>query len=270
MSALDQASGAVLGQAAITEKGNEITACTTLLDTLDLTDVLITADAAHTNRNHANYLHERGGHYPLSAKGNQPTLLRRLRALPWTQIGVAARERGRGHGRAETRTISVVSLDPCPDQGVPFFPHAAQAIKVVHRRRPVGSRKWTTVTVYAITSLPAVQADPVLLARWLRGHWSIEALHWVRDVSFDEDRSQIRTGNDHRSWPRCATSSSPRYDWPGSPTSPQRSAITPASRTDHSPPTRSRDDFVSALGLRPGSVWCGARTGAVRSAVLIV
>jgi len=54
------------------------------------------------------------------------------------------------------------------------------------------------VTVYAITSLTAQQADPVLLARWLRGHWAIEALHWVRDVSFDEDRSQVRTGNGPR------------------------------------------------------------------------
>jgi predicted transposase YbfD/YdcC len=195
VSALDHASGAVLAQVAVDEKGNEISAFTTLLDTLDLTDVLITADAAHTNRNHARYLHERGGHYLLSAKRNQPTLLRRLRALPWTQIGVAARERGRGHGRVETRTISVVGLDPCPDGGGEFFPHAVQAIKLVRRRRPLGSRKWTTVTVYAITSLTAQQANPVLLARWLRGHWAVEALHWVRDVSFDEDRSQIRTRN---------------------------------------------------------------------------
>ena len=195
MSALDQASGAVLGQVAVEEKGSEVAAFTTLLDTLDLTDVLVTADAAHTNRNHADYLHERGGHYLLTAKRNQPTLLRRLRALPWAQIGVAARERGRGHGRVEARTISVVNLDPCPDRGGEFFPHAAQAIKVVRRRRALGSRKWTTVTVYAITSLTAVQADPVLLARWLRGHWAIEALHWVRDVTFDEDRSQVRTSN---------------------------------------------------------------------------
>jgi predicted transposase YbfD/YdcC len=195
VSVLDHASGAVLAQVAVEEKGNEISAFTTLLDDLDLTGVLITADAAHTNRNHADYLHQRGGHYLLSAKRNQPTLLRRLRALPWTQIGVAARERGRGHGRVETRTISVVSLNPCPDQGGPFFPHAAQAIKVVRRRRPLNSRTWTTVTVYAITSLTALQANPVLLARWLRGHWNIEALHWVRDVSFDEDRSQVRTGN---------------------------------------------------------------------------
>ena len=100
-------------------------------------------------------------------------------------------ERGRSHGRVETRTVSVVSLHPCPDAGGEFFPHAAQAIKVVRRRRALGSRKWTTVTVYAITS----QADPVLLARWLRGLWAIEALHWIRDVSFDEDRSQVRTRN---------------------------------------------------------------------------
>jgi predicted transposase YbfD/YdcC len=195
VSVLDHASGAVLAQVAVEEKGNEISAFTTLLDDLDLTEVLITADAAHTNRNHVDYLHRRGGHYLLSAKRNQPTLLRRLRALPWTQIGVAAREHGRGHGRVETRTISVVSLNPCPDQGGEFFPHAAQAIKVVRRRRPIHGRTWTTVTVYAITSLTALQANPVLLARWLRGHWAIDALHWVRDVSFDEDRSQVRTGN---------------------------------------------------------------------------
>ena len=195
VSVLDQASGAVLGQVAVAEKGNEIAAFTTLLDQVDLTDVLVTADAAHTNRNHADYLHEHGGHYLLTAKLNQPTLLRRLRALPWKQIGVAGRERGRGHGRVESRQISVVSLHPCPDLGGEFFPHAAQAIKVVRRRRALGSKKWTTVTVYAITSLTALQADPTLLARWLRAHWAIEALHWVRDVSFDEDRSQVRTGN---------------------------------------------------------------------------
>ena len=195
VSVLDQASGVVLGQVQVEAKGSEVAAFTTLLDEVDLTDVLITADAVHTNRHHADYLHERGGHYLLSAKLNQPTLLRRLRALPWKQIGVAGRERGRGHGRVETRAISVVSLHPCPDLGGQFFPHAAQAIKLVRRRRALGSRKWTTVTVYAITSLTARQADPVLLARWLRGHWAIEALHWVRDVSFDEDRSQVRTGN---------------------------------------------------------------------------
>src|SRR3954452_23159161 len=56
---------------------------------------------------------------------------------------------------------------PLPRRWRRVLPHAAQAIKVVRRRRARGSRKWTTVTVYAITSLTAAQADPVLLARWL-------------------------------------------------------------------------------------------------------
>jgi hypothetical protein len=76
VSVLDQASGVVLGQVAVAEKGNEIAAFTTLLDQLDLTDVLVTADAAHTNRNHADYLHDRGGHYLLTAKLNQCTTRR--------------------------------------------------------------------------------------------------------------------------------------------------------------------------------------------------
>lgn len=195
VSVIDQASGAVLGQVQVDAKGSEIAAFTTLLDQLDLHEVLITADALHTQRGHARYLHERGGHYLLTAKANQPTLLRRLRALPWAQIPVANRQQARGHGRVETRAITVVSLARCPDLGGEFFPHAAQAIKLVRRRRSLGSRKWTTVTVYAITSLTAFQADPALLARWIRGHWAIEALHWVRDVSFDEDRSQARTAH---------------------------------------------------------------------------
>jgi predicted transposase YbfD/YdcC len=197
VSVLDQASGTVLGQVAVDAKSSEVCAFTALLDTIDLSGVLVSADALHTQRGHAEYLHARGGHYLLTVKANQPTLLARLRALPWPQIGVAARERAHGHGRVETRTISVVSLHPCPDAGGEFFPHAEQAIKIVRRRRPArpGGR-WKTVTAYAITSLTGRDADPVLLARWVRGHWSIEnRLHWVRDVTYDEDRSAVRTGH---------------------------------------------------------------------------
>jgi hypothetical protein len=59
---------------------------------------------------------------------------------------------------------------------------------------PLASRRWRTVTVYAVTSLTAAQAHPARLADWVRGHWGIEALHHIRDVTFAEDASQTRTG----------------------------------------------------------------------------
>jgi predicted transposase YbfD/YdcC len=195
VAALDQHTGAVLAQTAVEEKSSEIAAVPVVLGGLDITDAVITADALHTQRGHADYLHARGAHYLLPVKANQPTLLRRLRALPWTAIGVDARERCRGHGRVETRTIAVVSLDPQPDFGAgEFFPHAVQAVRIVRRRRPLRGR-WKTTTTYMITSLSPFQAGPALLARWARRHWGIEALHWIRDNLFDEDRSQVRTGN---------------------------------------------------------------------------
>ena len=62
LAAFDPASGTVLGQTQVESKSNEITAFAPLLDRLDLTDVLLTADALHTQRAHAEYLHDRGGH----------------------------------------------------------------------------------------------------------------------------------------------------------------------------------------------------------------
>ena len=75
------------------------------------------------------------------------------------------------------------------------FPHAALAIQVIRRRRPLSGKKWSTQTRYAVTSLAASQATPAQLAGWIRGHWGIEALHHIRDVTYGEDASQIRTGN---------------------------------------------------------------------------
>ncbi len=70
--------------------------------------------------------------------------------------------------------------------------------RITRRRRPLNSStssRWSTETSYAITSLNATQATPAQLAGWIRGHWAIEALHHIRDVTYGEDASQIRTGN---------------------------------------------------------------------------
>jgi hypothetical protein len=76
-------------------------------------------------------------------------------------------------------------------------PHlAAQVLQVTRKTRDLHDhpRRCTTVTVYAITSLGFAQASPARLADLIRGHRAIEALDHVRDTTFAEDGSQVRTG----------------------------------------------------------------------------
>jgi predicted transposase YbfD/YdcC len=185
----DHASQAVLGQVQVDGKSNEITAFEPLLNRVDLAGTVVTSDAMHTQREHADYLVAvRDAAYICVVKRNQPNLYRQLKALPWKQIPVQDETHDRGHGRYEIRRLQVSSdrLD---------FPHAVQAIRITRRVRDQKTRRWRTVTVYAITSLTPVQAGPAEIAGYIRGHWAIEALHHIRDVTYTEDASQVRTGN---------------------------------------------------------------------------
>ena len=188
----DQQASAVLAQASVDGKTNEITAFAPLLEPLNLAGCVITADALHTQREHAQFLVTgKQAHYILVVKKNQPSLYAQLKNLPWRNISVSDRQHDRGHGRDEHRTLQAATVAA----GL-AFPHAAQAIRVTRRIRPLsGQEKWRTVTVYAITSLTASQASPAQLARWIRGHWHIEMLHHIRDTTYSEDASQVRTGN---------------------------------------------------------------------------
>jgi predicted transposase YbfD/YdcC len=190
LAAFDTADQTVLAQREVDSKTNEITGFAPLLASLDLAGVVVTADAMHTQRDHAEFLVVgKQAHYLLVVKDNQPNLAAQLRQLPWRQIPVGNRTRDHGHGRVELRTLKVASV---PGLG---FPHAAQAIQVTRRVRDLGSTRWRTVTAYAVTSLAACQAGPAQLALYLRQHWRIEnGLHYIRDVSFGEDASQVRTG----------------------------------------------------------------------------
>jgi predicted transposase YbfD/YdcC len=190
LAVMDHTNQAVLGQVDVDGKSNEIRAFAPLLDRLDLTATVVTADAMHTQREHAAWLvGVKNAAYICIVKRNQPSLYRQLKTLPWKQIPVQDETHDRGHGRYEIRRLQVVSSDRLA------FPHAAQAIRITRRVRDQKTKKWRTITVYAITSLTAIQAGPAELATYIRGHWAIEALHHIRDVTYAEDASQVRTGN---------------------------------------------------------------------------
>lgn len=196
MAAVDHRAAVALAQADVGAKTNEIAMFAQLCVRIDdLTGAVVTADAMHAQRAHAEYLVlERGAHYLLTVKGNQPALRQQLAALPWKQVPTAHTSTDRGHGRIESRSIKIVSVA----RGI-VFPHAAQAIQITRQTRKPDETTWRTETVYAVTSLTAEQASPAELAAYIRGHCSIEnRLQWVRDVTFDEDRSQVRTGNGPR------------------------------------------------------------------------
>jgi predicted transposase YbfD/YdcC len=182
--------GRLLDHLEVDVKHNETTHFSALLAPLDLAGVVVTFDALHTVRANLDWLAgEKKAHYIAVVKKNQPLLYARLKALPWRQVPPGACTRGTGHGRTETRTLKSTHVSRLD------FPHARQAIKITRWRQETATGKTTRQTVYAITSLTSAHATAGDLARVAREHWSIEAHHHVRDVTFGEDTSTSRTAH---------------------------------------------------------------------------
>jgi len=187
----DHAAGAIIGQLATAAKSNEIPAVRTLLATFDLASdggVVVTVDAMHTQTDTAELITAAGGDYVFTLKANQPKLYAACKQLPWADVPAHSSAR-KGRGRRVRRTIKVLTAPAWIT-----FAGAAQLAQI--RRTTNRNGKKTVEVVYVITSADHRAAPPATLAAWIQGHWGIEnRAHWVRDVTFDEDRSQIRTGN---------------------------------------------------------------------------
>ena len=184
-----------LGQVSVPDGSNEIAAIPELLAALDLAGAIVTLDAAGCQKNIARQIRDQGGEYLLAVKGNQPALHAAVeavfeRACATDFAGIAHdghAEVEDGHGRHEERYTTVIT-DP---EGLPpEWPDAAAVVQV-NRERTVGDRT-TSATHYYVTSHRGTAA---VLAALVRGHWGIEAMHWVLDVVYREDDHRTRAGH---------------------------------------------------------------------------
>jgi predicted transposase YbfD/YdcC len=189
----------VLGQEAVAEKSNEITAIPLLLQRLELTGALVTIDAMGTRTEIAQTIIDRGGDYLLSLKENRPTTYAEVEtffANPPQDASLDTTETvDADHARIETRRHAVCHtvdwlFSDRRYPGEPVFPGVAM-IGMVRSETERGG-KTERETRYFLSSTK-LNADA--FARAVRGHWGIEnRLHWVLDVVFHDDLARLRTG----------------------------------------------------------------------------
>ena len=188
----------VLGQLAVGDKSNEITAIPQLLAMLVLQGCIVTVDALGCQKKIAQAIREAKADYLLRVKANQGQLYEDLQ--DWfahaeqtrfaNMIHSHDRVVNKDHGRLEVRDCWVVS-DPVAFEYIRHYDGwiDLNSIAKVVRQRRIGDTL-TTETAYYISSL---QKDAQLLLSCARSHWAVEnALHWVLDVAFREDQARYR------------------------------------------------------------------------------
>ncbi len=197
VSAFAAGAGLVLGQRATAEKSNEKTAIPELLATLALEGCIVTIDAMGTQPNIAQAIRDRGAHYILSVKDNQPILADSVQdffvafqAAPDKTPHRFDEVVEKDHGRLEVRRCYVFDQLDClhaPER----WPDLKSFAVIASERTLKG--KTTREHRFYISSLPA---DAARLNRAVRQHWRVEnSLHWCMDVVFGDDQMRARTGN---------------------------------------------------------------------------
>lgn len=186
----------VLGQVATREKSNEITAIPELLDLLDINGALVSIDAMGCQHAIAQKIIDGGGDYLLSLKGNQSTLHDDVKTHFKEKADAANQieehtEHDKGHGRFETRVCRVITGLDYIKEHHEKWPHISSIIEI-ESTRELANKKQQEKRYYISSS----EKGPQYLLAGTRSHWSIEnQLHWVLDMSFEDDQSRIRKGN---------------------------------------------------------------------------
>jgi len=188
----------VLGQVAVDEKSNEITAIPKLLELMELGGAVVTIDAMGCQKEIAAKIRERGADYVLAVKGNQEHLEEDITAH-FAMLDEAAEHGTRSgrpatsttkddrHGRKERRRCEATRV-PESLRGRDEWQDLRSICRVTRTYQDRGQEK--SEVRYFISSLPV---DAKQLGDAVRGHWGVEnGLHWVLDMMFAEDRSRAR------------------------------------------------------------------------------
>lgn len=182
-----------LGQVAVDEKSNEITAIPKLLDLLTVKGCIVTADAMGCQKEIASKIREKKADYILQVKGNQKALLEEVENV-FNITGTASVDHHRdfGHGRIESRTCSVITdLTFLDEKG--NWKDVKSIVRLERKTIHKQNMKECSQVSYYISSakFPAKKFNQAI-----RGHWAIENnLHWSLDVLFQEDASLKKKGN---------------------------------------------------------------------------
>ena len=182
----------VTGQVKADEKSDEITAIPALLDLLYLKGAIVTIDAAGCQKKIVRKILKRGAGYVISLKGNQSAMHDEIRAFmqdpAFRKKFKKAKTVDNGHGRVETRTCwQTDEIDWFEDKDKWAGPRSVCMVESVVYDKSTG--KTTSETRFFISSLPV---DPKRALEAIRAHWGVEAMHWILDMDFDEDRSRAR------------------------------------------------------------------------------
>lgn len=196
LSVLSPRLGRTLEQQAVDATTNEMKAIETVLAHLVLPGRVLTMDALLTPRPVAQTMVDKGGADVMSVKENQPKLKEASELVctmpPAGDRPESVRPVDMGHGRIETRQLTTSEAWVGDSAGPGLAPVFAVGRHVSTKK--TGQER--AAMVYGVTSLSPEQADPGRLLELVRGHWGLEnKSHGVRDVTCDEDRSQVRRGH---------------------------------------------------------------------------
>jgi predicted transposase YbfD/YdcC len=165
----------IAAQAEVGVKTNEVPMVPKVLGQIDLHGKLVSADALHTVKATAEFIHHGGGQFVLPVKEKRKALFDAIDALPWHEVPVAHSATDRSHGRITTRTIQVLpALEDLP------FPHVKQVMLIERYVTDLHGSPVSAVAALGLVSPAPDQVSAAGLAWHVREQWAIESLHWLR------------------------------------------------------------------------------------------